>query len=388
MFMKGYKVEDISINDKILSLDIVKCFYYGYGRNAWYSTWNSFYYPDLIFPNFIEVRNTIEDERKQGSVFTITEVPGLLIKTNTKMFIAVDYTYTATHSNTDLFASLYRSILDSKININTIGICDFKYLFSNSTERSCIYSIENDDDFDRISSSTFYRYSSRSVGIDYYLDYSNKEIIEVTFSSLEKLVSKFNYNNDTIDFYNSNTSSFVESTQLVQMTEAWTRFTSKLQPASVILDFGCGSGRDTKYFLEKGYQVEASDGSEELCKVASEFTGIEVKKQFFLDLSEVSKYDAVWACSSILHASSEDLIIIIKKIWTALKDNGIFYTSFKYGTFEGERNGRYFTDMTEESFSELVSKSADFEIIETWITGDVRPGRENEKWLNVILQKK
>ena len=68
--------------------------------------------------------------------------------------------------------------------------------------------------------------------------------------------------NNTISYYNTNTSSFVESTQSVQMTEAWSRFTSKLSESSIILDFGCGSGRDTKYFLEHGFQVEAIDGSE------------------------------------------------------------------------------------------------------------------------------
>ena len=193
--------------------------------------------------------------------------------------------------------------------------------------------------------------------------------------------------NKTLTYYNTNTSSFVESTQLVQMTEAWSRFTAKLPASSIILDFGCGSGRDTKYFREHGYQVEAIDGSEELCKVASAYTGITVKKQLFTELSEVQKYDAIWACSSILHASSDELVIIMKKIWTALKDKGIFYTSFKYGTFEGERNGRYFTDMTEESLSALLNKTTGFFIEEQWITSDVRPGREEEKWLNVILRK-
>ena len=193
--------------------------------------------------------------------------------------------------------------------------------------------------------------------------------------------------NKTLSFYNTNTSSFVESTQSVQMTEAWSRFTSKLEDSSTILDFGCGSGRDTKYFLKHGYQVEAIDGSEELCKVATAYTGITVKKQLFTELSEVQKYEAVWACSSILHASSDELVIIIKKIWIALKNNGVFYTSFKYGTFEGERNGRYFTDMTEESLSSLLTKVNGFNIEEQWITSDVRPGREEEKWLNVILRK-
>ena len=193
--------------------------------------------------------------------------------------------------------------------------------------------------------------------------------------------------NKTLTYYNTNTSSFVESTQLVQMTEAWSRFTAKLPASSIILDFGCGSGRDTKYFLEHGYQVEAIDGSEELCKVASAYTGITVKKQLFTELSEVQKYDAIWACSSVLHATSDELVIIMRKIWTALKDNGFIYTSFKYGTFEGERNGRYFTDMTEESLSALLNKTTGFIIEEQWITSDVRPGREEEKWLNVILRK-
>lgn len=193
--------------------------------------------------------------------------------------------------------------------------------------------------------------------------------------------------NKTLSYYNTNTSSFVESTQSVQMTEAWSRFTANLPTSSIILDFGCGSGRDTKYFLEHGYQVEAIDGSEELCKVASAYTGITVKKQLFTELSEVQKYDAIWACSSILHATSDELVIIMRKIWTALKDNGFIYTSFKYGTFEGERNGRYFTDMTEESLSALLNKTTGFIIEEQWITSDVRPGREEEKWLNVILRK-
>ena len=193
---------------------------------------------------------------------------------------------------------------------------------------------------------------------------------------------------NTLSYYNTNTSSFVESTQSVQMTEAWDKFTSKLPQAASILDFGCGSGRDTKYFLEHGYKVEATDGSEELCKLASEFTGIQVKNQLFTELDETNKYDGVWACSSILHASKVELHDIFKKVAVALKPNGIFYTSFKYGEFEGERRGRYFTDMTEDSFNLLVKETECFTIIEEWISCDARPGRESEKWLNVILQKK
>ena len=68
-----------------------------------------------------------------------------------------------------------------------------------------------------------------------------------------------------------------------------------LPVGSRILDFGCGSGRDTKYFLEKGYRVEATDGSAELCKLASAFTGIEVKEMLFQDLDASGKYKGIWA---------------------------------------------------------------------------------------------
>lgn len=193
--------------------------------------------------------------------------------------------------------------------------------------------------------------------------------------------------NETLSYYNTNTSSFVESTLSVKMTDAWKRFTSKLAPSSLILDFGCGSGRDTKYFLEHGFKVEAMDGSEELCKAASEYTGITVNQQLFQDWKSEAKYNAIWACSSILHLSKQELKQVIGNIRYALLPAGIFYTSFKYGNFEGVRNGRYFTDLTEVSFADLINEVSGFEIIGEWITSDVRPGREEEKWLNVILKK-
>lgn len=171
------------------------------------------------------------------------------------------------------------------------------------------------------------------------------------------------------------------------MTDDWNRFTSKLASSSLILDFGCGSGRDTKYFLEHGFKVEAMDGSEELCKAASKFTGITVNHQLFQDWKSEAKYNAIWAYASILHLSKQELKRVINNIRDALLPSGIFYTSFKYGNFEGVRNGLYFTDMTESSFAELINEVTGFEIIEEWITSDVRPGREEEKWLNVILKK-
>ena len=192
----------------------------------------------------------------------------------------------------------------------------------------------------------------------------------------------------TINYYNEMSQEFIDSTVNVDFTATQDKFINKLQTGCHILDFGCGSGRDSKYFNDKGFQVTAIDGSIELCKFASELTGLEVKHMYFQDLCDVEVYDAIWACSSILHLPYSDLKDVMLKMIVALKQDGIIYTSFKYGNFEGMRNGRYFTDMDNAKFDDFISQYPNITVEELWVTGDVRPGRSNEQWLNVILRKK
>lgn len=191
----------------------------------------------------------------------------------------------------------------------------------------------------------------------------------------------------TIDYYNLHAENFIESTQNVDMHHAQDRFLQLLDENASILDFGCGSGRDTKYFLDKGCRVTATDGSAELCRRASVFTGIEVQEMLFQELDDIDTYDGIWACSSILHLPKNELFSVIRKMSDALKSTGVIYTSFKYSDFEGVRNGRYFTDFTEDSFKEFIAEIPELTIEDYWITGDVRPGRGDERWLNLILRK-
>ena len=201
---------------------------------------------------------------------------------------------------------------------------------------------------------------------------------------MRKLEEKFR-ENTTLKYYNENATSFSATTRIVDFSTTQDKFLALLQPNAYILDFGCGSGRDTKYFMEHGYRVEATDGSEELCKLASTYTGVSVKYMLFQELDEQKKYNGIWACSSILHLPKDELKNVMQRMLCALKDDGVIYTSFKYGTFEGERNGRYFTDFTEKTFDGFLSGIRHVKIEEQWLTGDVRPGRESEQWLNFIL---
>lgn len=192
----------------------------------------------------------------------------------------------------------------------------------------------------------------------------------------------------TLDYYNANAQNFVQGTVRVDFHITQDKFLALLPKGAAILDFGCGSGRDTKYFLERGFTVDATDGSIKLCRLASEYAGITVKQMLFQELATVEKYDGIWACASILHLSWEDLIVVLKKMLRALKNDGVIYTSFKYGQFTGERNGRFFTDLDEKGLQTLLQKVDELEVKKLWITDDVRPGRSEEKWLNVLVAKR
>ena len=193
---------------------------------------------------------------------------------------------------------------------------------------------------------------------------------------------------NTLKYYAVNTDEFIASTLEADMSVTQEKFLSLLPKGAHILDLGCGSGRDSLYFLQKGFQVTAVDGSEELAQFAGKLIGQEVVVADFKDLVlPLASFDAVWASASLLHVHSEDLPGILAKVIDLAKPGAIFYMSFKYGDYEGERGGRYYTDLNEERFADFLQKSGrPLEIIEQWVAKDVRPDKP-ELWLNTLARK-
>jgi len=190
----------------------------------------------------------------------------------------------------------------------------------------------------------------------------------------------------TIDYYQQNADEFFNGTINVDMSNIYQHLTKDLPTGSLILDAGCGSGRDSKAFLDMGYKVEAFDASSEMVKLASEYTGLDVKHAVFDDVNAIDKYDAIWCCASLLHVPENQLPNTLARLASALKPNGIWYLSFKYGSKQREKDGRLFTDVNEERLATLVSALSHVEVKLIWITEDKRPDR-NEQWLNAILNR-
>lgn len=197
------------------------------------------------------------------------------------------------------------------------------------------------------------------------------------------------YINDTLKYYDDNTESYKEQ-WLNDFTKNYNFeipdiFLSYLSNNSHILDLGCGTGRDSKYFIDKDYQVTSIDGSKEMCKIAKTLLNKEVEQINFLNIKYKEEFDGIFACASLLHLNNKDLLLVLKKIAKALKKDGILYTCFKYGTDERIDNGRFYNDMNEEKFIDLIKNIENLKIIKSWISEQYK---SDAKFLNYIIRKK
>jgi len=192
----------------------------------------------------------------------------------------------------------------------------------------------------------------------------------------------------SIDYYQKNAQQFTAETVNVNLDKILLKFLSLLPDHSHILDAGCGSGRDTKYFIDKGHKVTAIDASSEIVKLATQFTGIPVECLKFEDIDYADEFDGIWACASLLHVPRDDFDETFRKIVKSLNKDGIIYMSFKYGNTEREVDGRLFNDQNEKSLSELINNLPELITIGMWKTADQRPEREDEYWLNCLVRKK
>ncbi|MBR0150618.1 MAG: class I SAM-dependent methyltransferase [Synergistaceae bacterium] len=193
--------------------------------------------------------------------------------------------------------------------------------------------------------------------------------------------------NLTHEYYSLNAESYAQSTVNADMSLLCDEFLGMLPDAGKILDLGCGSGRDSKYFMEHGREVIAVDGSPELCRIAGGYIGHEVICCDFREYESAGKFCGIWACASLLHLQMEDISRVLARLSGHLVDGGIFFMSFKHGNFSGIRDGRYYTDMNEAVMSRMIEGVPALEVVKMNVTRDVRGGFEGQEWLGVFCAK-
>lgn len=170
------------------------------------------------------------------------------------------------------------------------------------------------------------------------------------------------------------------------MSKQYEDFLGILPIGSKILDASCGPRRDSLIFMNHGYEVVALDGAIEMCQLAGAYIGEEVVHMQFNEIDFAPIFDGIWAAASLVHVPSYELEGILNKFKKALTPGGILYTSFKYGDFEGEKNGRYYHDLS-KARAEALFTGLGFKILKMWITEDILQTYVDEKWINILICK-
>jgi SAM-dependent methyltransferase len=192
---------------------------------------------------------------------------------------------------------------------------------------------------------------------------------------------------DSLAYYEDQAEAFFAETVAVDMDPLYARFLAQVPSGGHILDAGCGSGRDALAFRRLGYAVTAFEASPALARLASEHCGFPVEVRRFQEIDWEDRFDGIWACASLLHVPMAELPEVLARLGRALKSDGVLYASFKYGVGEQEHGGRRFTDLDEEGLAALVETVPALAVVETWVTGDRREGREGERWLNAVAAR-
>ena len=191
----------------------------------------------------------------------------------------------------------------------------------------------------------------------------------------------------TTDFYDEHAKEYAALTVQADMSQTYEKFLAYLPVGANILDAGCGSGRDSLYFMKKGYAVTMLDASAGMCNCAEALTGQKVLNIKFEEINFTNQFDGIWACASLLHVPEKNLEEIFEKFWRALKVNGVLYASWKYGEEERYDGERFYCDMTEEKLDKILKRVNCFACKEGWASEDVLPLKRTQKWLNVIMKK-
>lgn len=191
----------------------------------------------------------------------------------------------------------------------------------------------------------------------------------------------------TLQFYNQNAKEFFEHTVGLDLSAWHAPFLALLPPGGHILDAGCGSGRDSRRFLQLGYQVTAFDASPTMVERATKVTGLPVRLLRFQEVDYDAKFDGVWACASLLHIPKTEIFAAMRRLVNALKPGGIFYASFRFGAEESYQDGRIFNNYTEDSFRELAAQFPMLDVLSIQLTQDTRPDRAEMLWIHGIMKR-
>jgi SAM-dependent methyltransferase len=146
----------------------------------------------------------------------------------------------------------------------------------------------------------------------------------------------------TLEHYDQRAQAFWEGTRDHDVSQNVAALLQHIEavPPFVILDFGCGPGRDLATFERLGHVAIGLEGSPRLAAMARAYSGCEVLQQNFLalDLAE-GRFDGVFANAALFHVPSRELPRVLRQLYATLKPGGVLFSSNPRGDGQEGWNG-------------------------------------------------
>lgn len=142
-------------------------------------------------------------------------------------------------------------------------------------------------------------------------------------------------------------------------------FLDRLAPGASVLELGCGAGRDSARIAERGFALDATDGTPAMVHKANERFDIAARVMRFDELDAKETYDAVWAHACLLHVARADLPGVLASVHAALRENGLHFANYKLGIAEGRDPLGRLTNLPDEEWLEQTYRAAGFAILAT-----------------------
>jgi len=110
-------------------------------------------------------------------------------------------------------------------------------------------------------------------------------------------------------------------------------FISLLPKNPRVLDFGCGPGHETKRLASIGADVTGIDYSRECIRIARErCPECKFEVMDFRNIDDnLGRFDGVFASGSLIHLNSDELLDVIKRTVSILKESGFFLMIIQEG---------------------------------------------------------